>query len=77
MPSTDIFEIKFTVKEDHSDNTFLEIEWMKQTQGESKNSIGDKILFLKFAKKTTIHQAQEIAREMNHRFSELSVLSHA
>ncbi len=35
MPNTDIFEIKFTVKENHSGDAFLEIEWMKQTQRHS------------------------------------------
>jgi hypothetical protein len=48
---------------------------MKQTQSEAKESIDNKILFLRFAEKTTYQQAQDVAREMNRRFSELSVLS--
>jgi hypothetical protein len=45
------------------------------TKAESVQTLDDKILFLRFANKTTFDQAQEVAREMNRRFSELSVLS--
>ncbi len=76
MPNTDAFEIKFTVKEDGVGDAFLEIEWMKMIQGNpDNNSMDGKILFLRFAKKTTFDQAQLIAREMNSRFGGLSVLN--
>lgn len=73
--ATDAYEIKFAVKEDHVGNAFLEIEWMKETQSQSRSPIHDRILFLKFGAETTVDQAQAVARELNGRSPSLSVLS--
>ena len=79
VSQTDIYGIRFKVAESGPNaSPTIEILWLDQTQGNddrSPTAMGSKILFLKFSKSVTFDEAQNVARELNNQFGELSVLS--
>jgi hypothetical protein len=78
VPQTDIYGIKFKVAENGPNaSPTIELLWMNQTQGHdaSSTAIDRKTLFFKFAKTMTYDEAQDVARQLNDQFRELSVLS--
>jgi hypothetical protein len=79
MPYTDAFEVRFKVAENGlNSEPSIEILWLKQTQGvedTSPTSIGRKIRFLRFSKKTTYDEAQTMVRELNNQVDGLAILN--